>query len=482
MAFVLPVFNGMAEVGIAAGADAGLPDNRRLSVGTAVELPNARYSHLCASASEIARAMVGARPELRDLIIACAQASAVWGLLSPDDGDIIQQVHPAPDAASIGQINGITDEMRLRALTLIVSTKVSWWQTNHHTGGSHQRAAGYIAKVLNTTFRQLSPGEPSIDQDVVAVAHMVGHWASTRLVIKKLFIGCPVPYPSPAEIDLMDAIDTDYDDFVTNAAHAGTAVAPTATCAGLGGQAIRCANDAQLRAMGAPAGSARTSVVVAACRMLFSHPLVLFCPDLVALVNFYQHAEARMRDKRRCHIGSLYLTGLPKLFDDNLADAHIGVVGTFVRRVMPKSTLAKSPHFSDDRVFNALDYAVSWDQLCYQAAGAMAYGGNARVAARAAMGAGNGGVVAMASYNLARGAVNMPILDQATFDALEADIANAVANAGPAAPGVVQPAGAPIPFAPPLAGAPPGVIPMVPPGGAAAAPGAAAAVAPGGMP
>jgi len=68
------------------------------------------------------------------------------------------------------------------AVTLILATKLNWWQTNHHTGQGGM--SPYIVKVTNVLL-------PDMDaENKCELTHTLGHWASTRACLNILKIRC----------------------------------------------------------------------------------------------------------------------------------------------------------------------------------------------------------------------------------------------------------------------------------------------------
>jgi hypothetical protein len=165
-------------------------------------------------------------------------------------------------------IEWIRNQVDLATATLIVATKVSWWLTNHHTGGSP--AVGYTAKVLGMFFKDLSPVIGT------TLAHTIGHWAST---IKVLNI---------ADI---------------HTRHQVTFVCVTPN------NALVLADDCKKRFSSMPAETHRLAVAYEGAKRLFRSALGKVCPRAMELMYLPRKRKEVLRSPSMYHVGAKYLNG-----------------------------------------------------------------------------------------------------------------------------------------------------------------------------
>jgi hypothetical protein len=114
---------------------------------------------------------------------------------------------------------------------------------DHHVGqrGDRNTAAGYVQKVLLLKF-----GAP-LPSNIVQVAHMLGHYASTRFILNRAGI--------PNILDTDSRVGPDVYD-------------------------IRFADNAKLRFNAPPAGTHRLAVCPEAARRLPKYQFSHFCPNI----------------------------------------------------------------------------------------------------------------------------------------------------------------------------------------------------------
>ena len=71
----------------------------------------------------------------------------------------------------------VDSEVINRVMSLIVATKINYFNTNHHTGQG--AVSHFIQKVLTTLFSDI--GNEVGEDDMKNTAHRIGHWASTHV-------------------------------------------------------------------------------------------------------------------------------------------------------------------------------------------------------------------------------------------------------------------------------------------------------------
>lgn len=187
----MPPIDGLAEVGIAVGTDKGLPDERKLHImaaGTKIE----RKIYAAASAAAITDVTH------RELVLADAIAVEKLGLAQKDrdsqgpDCDITVDTNPNPTLVTAANQAGLQAEVKKLlenkrdedALALMVASKVTYWQTNHHTGGG--KLAHYVKKVYDLKFKGEATSDQITSNSATSDTHMVAHWASTCLILLKV--------------------------------------------------------------------------------------------------------------------------------------------------------------------------------------------------------------------------------------------------------------------------------------------------------
>jgi hypothetical protein len=74
-----------------------------------------------------------------------------------------------------------------------------------------------------------------------------------------------------------------------------------------------------------------------------------------------------MSDPAKYHVGALYLCGTQDAsYDDNQFEGFIGRLGVYIQALAPRSTLARSPHFTESKIESASDYDPNWRQVLQQ--------------------------------------------------------------------------------------------------------------------
>jgi len=307
--------NGSIEVGISAGADAGLTDDLRLRV---LIDPSARNRALAAAAAmshgkDISRA--------EDVLeVACAFHTVALGLVQVGKGKIIDG-----DAVILKPENKLVMSAEWEkavitfdvatAVGVIVAGKVTWWAMNHHVGQNKNAIEGYSKKFFSVKF-----GEKS-EADYRGLIYRCSHRASTRCVLNALGRGIKVPSDYPIR-----------------------RIVPSA--------------DVKLRLDAAPAGTHRGSVAYAAFWRLSRSGLLPYCPNAINMFPHIKSFERVMEHPIRYHIGSGYLIGKREDYDDQVFSACLGRLGSFIQAVYGNSTLAKSPHMMKPE--NHEDYDSAW--------------------------------------------------------------------------------------------------------------------------
>ncbi|CAH0395178.1 unnamed protein product [Bemisia tabaci] len=99
----------------------------------------------------------------------------------------------------------------------------------------------------------------------------------------------------------------------------------------------------------------------AASRIMKS-ALIAACPSPRDFLAIPPAIAAIKANRAGHHVGAAYLTGLPRVnYNDSEADSYLGRLGTFIIKMSPKSTLARSPHLSEDRVQSYSDFSTDFE-------------------------------------------------------------------------------------------------------------------------
>jgi len=261
----------------------------------------------------------------RAFLLNSAAAIAFYSFVPSDaqDGDcvFVDAVPPIADNAIPAENNIINEsysrESCLNAACMIAATKVNWWQCNHHLG--QEGMQGYALKTFRIKYPTAQPNAWT------SVVHTAGHWASTKLVLHLLgWQGIQQLQPIP------------------------------------GTKQIIATADVVLRSTSSPAGVAPISVCHAAFNKIAKGPVVAIFPGLQDAAALADEMVKINANPPRYHMGSNYLTGLPRILPDPTVQM-IGRCGSYVRVYLPNSTLRRSPSFQDGSIENAPDYDNTFD-------------------------------------------------------------------------------------------------------------------------
>ena len=243
----------------------------------------------------------------------------------------------------------VDSEVVNRVMSLIVATKINYFNTNHHTGQG--AVSHFIQKVLATLFSDIS--NEVAEEDMKNTAHRIGHWASTHVCFGILNI------------------------------RTGRSVSVLPCAVRFGREAGTLATDFLVRSDALPAGMAAHGIVHA-CLSKYGMSKVLFYMPRVEEVTacakeveelkqaVTQAKEDRAIDPRALgHVGSMYLTGRARVPLKTIAP--IGVIGPFLYHLHPASSMTKSPLITrksatgsgyDKAYDGAQGYDEAWDEFC----------------------------------------------------------------------------------------------------------------------
>lgn len=325
----IPGIDGVFEAGIAIGIDNKLPDSKRLRVPRDRSPENASC-YAATWAKKYCHDNNIIENDIRKVVIAGAYIAVRIGAIrsSADthdaDGDWLID-DPAIEYMAVDP-DEVTYIDAQRALTIMIATKVNWWLTNHHTG--QQTMSGFVRKVIKTHYGQMETHE-SLWMDI---AHMMGHWISTKYILTRGGI----------------------DDILATEPHIDNVPAP-----------LCLAPDVIKRLESLPAGTHRLALCHALASRLVKSPLLYLCPRIREFAGFPITANNIRGNRAHFHIGAKYLTGLDRYpFDDLEYEEMLGRLGSYIHNVAPRSTLAKSPHVTLDKITSYPDYDDSFASAC----------------------------------------------------------------------------------------------------------------------
>ena len=120
---------------------------------------------------------------------------------------------------------------------------------------------------------------------------------------------------------------------------------------------LTLSEDAKLRFGGFPAGTHKVANAYAGARRLVASMYYAITPDAVTIRDILRPYHKIRQNRAAYHVGAQFLTGRPRAeAEESVAETMLGRIGTFLRIVMPRSTLTASPHFEASRVQSYSDY------------------------------------------------------------------------------------------------------------------------------
>ncbi|CAH0387134.1 unnamed protein product [Bemisia tabaci] len=222
----------------------------------------------------------------------------------------------------------VSQEAIIKALSIVISTKANLYMMNHHTGQGP--LAGYAKKVVMVQY----PSWRDNDNSVVTCVHTIGHWASSIGIFNIAGVPGVKAVSGPTYTKTINVV---------------------------------LSNDAKLRFAGMPAGTARHSITYEGAKRLVRSMLGQLCPGLNDFLVLPGIRKAIMENRIQYHIGASYFTGRGRAdFEDTSAEDFLGRIGTFILSMMPKSTLAQSPHLTQNKVKSYPDYDPQWANTLIQ--------------------------------------------------------------------------------------------------------------------
>lgn len=320
----LPPIDGAAELGLAVGIDPSLAHNLRLRVRVGGTLADrAMEAAVYVLRNQAIMDLAGQDNARREFLVNSAIAVVYLGMIARDDpnGDVTLQegaLAPAITPAEADAVNAMySDNKMIDAGILIMATKITYWQMNHHVGQGFMQ--GYVKKVFTVKFPDASP------ETWLKTVHTVGHWGSSVRIFHML------EFPEMR-------VDHPFNDV----------------------RGVTGSDDVRLRVQSCPAGTAVIAVNYAACMKLLRSPMLYLFPmatDLEQLIDAFHAIRAH---PTRYHVGAQYLTGYPK---EPLPAVPMtsGRLGSYMSVFFPNHTLMRSPQYMNGNFRTAEDFDPAFE-------------------------------------------------------------------------------------------------------------------------
>jgi len=302
--------NGVIDVGLSAGVDKTLPAVDRIRFFEKNNDASMRY--MLANVPDCAKSSRIWKPIVSAAIIFIYQND----LMTDSKDDSLKLDSSLVAGVMKSKIEGErpTDEHVNIAASVIFSTKINLYATNHHTGQG--MLTGYAAKVYNVLIKN----DEADESEAIRMMHMIGHWAHTGKIWKTLGY--------------------------RNAKNAeGFKLA----------RGINLGADLRLRIGTFPAGCARIGIAYTIVRKCFHHvlfPYLFSNEDCKVVVDAGREI---LNDPIAYHIGAAHFAINPKTIDPSVEmDNAIDRLFIFQKTIFGRSTLSKSVHLS--RNLSDLEY------------------------------------------------------------------------------------------------------------------------------
>lgn len=191
------------------------------------------------------------------------------------------------------------------ANTLMYSTKVNWYLTNHHVGT--KVVTGYVKRVMS----QFIGEEAYADKLIIEDLHRVGHFISTKMCFIGWFPETDFYLPPGVPKEELPKVPVP-------------------------------SEDAMMRLKSFPAGTAKVSFVHAALTRAANSVYAMVMTDKGEGVSFRNLYNAIKADPFSYHIGAFYLTGKTRKTDLVVSEYLQAIASIYVSVVLGSTTLAKA--------------------------------------------------------------------------------------------------------------------------------------------
>jgi hypothetical protein len=191
---LLPNLAGKLEIGIAANVDSAISKDKVLRVvmattRTAAAIYSAAatlgaYQTECPRSSEEEKLLVGlAFASVFYDIVGTVRAPGRSAWRTAGEYIVVDPKEATQALRNrVREVLNLDKDLPAKCLMVLNSTKISWWQTNHHVGAG--KPTTYVKKAVDTAFAT----GMSERGDCMAIVYNAGHWVSTHMVLWHLGI------------------------------------------------------------------------------------------------------------------------------------------------------------------------------------------------------------------------------------------------------------------------------------------------------
>ena len=325
-----PSFGGAVCVALEVHSDFPLPKNRKLRV---LENNLDTYTKALKSACWAYTEM----PNLKAEHAMAAYVCIIYNLVAKDDGDSISSDSELNYEDWIVEAVGdlITELNLKRALTAIISTKINFWEIGNHIGNLTLK--GHAEKVANTLYNMVDDNK----KEITELFNTIGHWASTIKILNSF------NFKELKKVHDYENVGND-----TLELDVKSHFLETVTIF--------------------PAGTSKHADSYEICKLLSSHPLVTYIPNISSFFELDDIINDIKMNPVFYHEKADYLTGTKcENFNDNFACKYLGRLAPFVFYCYPDNHLVSSKNISElkyGRRFlncsNYSDYDKDWKTVC----------------------------------------------------------------------------------------------------------------------
>ena len=116
-----------------------------------------------------------------------------------------------------------------------------------------------------------------------------------------------------------------------------------------------------------PAGTHRLAIAYEAAKRLLGSKLAVYVPQVFEFTSLVPKCQEILADPAKYHVGAYYLTGNPRAdYNDFDHSAVMERLRSYICVFMSASTLANSPHFTQEKIENYSDYNANWNAFLTQ--------------------------------------------------------------------------------------------------------------------
>ena len=245
-----------------------------------------------------------------------------------------------------------TTEALKDAVTVLIATKMNYFQTNHHTGAGQM--THFISKILTGIYPSASSVGTGARSEMQPAAWRVGHWASTHVALNTMGVRTGI------RVILHPATIREF--------------------------AINLADDFKIRVDCPPAGIAKYAILSsvmtmhgqdlmwAACQSIgLIHQVFKAYKSFMNLVK-RQQALKLVDERAKSHVGKAYIAGEVSTYawPCPVEAVPLGAIGSYICNIWPTTTLANTPLLRgpgpQGEVVNKYTglpgFNTTWDAVC----------------------------------------------------------------------------------------------------------------------